>query len=152
MKYLMVLYGLLVLLLGLNSVSFAHCEIPCGIYGDERQFLNLAEDIITIEKSMKMIDELSGDVKNINQLVRWVKNKEIHSDHIRKVLIQYFMTQRVKVPGTGDQVPQLAYLEKLKVLHKMVVVAMKCKQTTNLENVKRLQDLMHEFKALYNGK
>jgi nickel superoxide dismutase len=37
------------------------------------------ENIITIEKSMNMINELAtGDKMNYNQMVRWVNNKEEH--------------------------------------------------------------------------
>jgi hypothetical protein len=36
----------------------------------------IAEDITTIEKAMKQIDELSAKVLlNCNQLVRWISNK-----------------------------------------------------------------------------
>ena len=38
----------------------AHCQIPCGIYGDEMRFQMLEEHITTIEKSMKLIGELSA--------------------------------------------------------------------------------------------
>jgi len=54
----------------------AHCEIPCGIYDDQMRIRFIAEDITTIEKAMKQIDELSAKVPlNYNQLVRWISNK-----------------------------------------------------------------------------
>ena len=57
--------------------AFSHCEIPCGIYGDEMRFAMMKEDIATIEKSMKQIVELSKQASpNHNQIVRWVQNKE----------------------------------------------------------------------------
>jgi len=34
---------------------WAHCEIPCGIYGDEARFAAIAEDLTTIEKAMTQI-------------------------------------------------------------------------------------------------
>ena len=37
------------------SGVFAHCEIPCGIYGDDMRFEMMGEHIRTIEKSMNMI-------------------------------------------------------------------------------------------------
>ena len=127
----------------------AHCEIPCGIYGDEARFSALQEDINTIEKSMKQIVELSADVANINQLTRWVNNKERHADRIREVVTQYFMTQRIKIPAAGDQAAEKAYKNKLALLHQMLVYAMKSKQTTDLENAQKLHDLAHEFQQAY---
>ncbi|MDP7447680.1 MAG: superoxide dismutase [Ni], partial [Candidatus Latescibacteria bacterium] len=65
----------------------AHCEIPCGIYGDDLRFSMLQEDITTIEKSMKKIVELAADpAENANQIGRWVLNKEQHADHIREIV------------------------------------------------------------------
>ena len=130
----------------------AHCEIPCGIYGDPLRFSMIDEDIATIEKSMTKIKELSGDVGNINQLTRWVNNKEQHADRIREVVTQYFMTQRLKVPDKGDATAFAAYTEQLVLLHKMMKVAMKCKQTTDLAHAKTLHDLAHAFKEAYQKK
>jgi len=131
----------------------AHCEIPCGIYGDDTRFSAMAEDVKTIEKSMTIINELGAEPgKNVNQLVRWVNNKEKHADHIREIVTQYFLTQRIKVPAEGDATARQAYLEKLSLLHQMMVSAMKCKQTTDLANPNKLHDLLHAFKKAYTGK
>ena len=75
--------------LTLTTGALAHCEIPCGIFGDEARFAAIQENITTIEKSMVKIEELSGDLKNINQLTRWVNNKEHHADDIRQIVTQY---------------------------------------------------------------
>ena len=41
--------------LSLSSLqSKAHCEIPCGIYGDSVRIALIYEHITTVEKSMKM--------------------------------------------------------------------------------------------------
>ena len=138
--------------LALATGAQAHCEIPCGIYGDEGRFATIQEDITTIEKSMRQINELSGDLANINQLTRWVNNKEHHADDIRHLVTQYFLTQRIKLPDEGDAEAVAVYKEKLVLLHKMMVYAMKCKQTTDLANAKKLHDLTHEFQKLYSGK
>lgn len=136
---------------GTSARAAAHCEIPCGIYGDELRFSLIMEDIQTIEKSMRMIDELSGDVANINQLTRWVNNKEHHADRIRQTATQYFMTQRVKLPDETDAAAVKAYRDRLALLHKMLVYAMKCKQTTDLENARHLHDAAHAFQQAYTG-
>ena len=140
-------------LLVFSSVSvFGHCEIPCGIYGDEERFKAVAEDLKTIEKSMIQIQSLSSDPNNhMNQLVRWVNNKEKHADHIQDTVAQYFLAQRIKVPAAGDAAAEEVYSQKLSLLHKMVVSAMKCKQTVDTENVKNLHKYLDQFQKLYQN-
>ncbi len=150
MRSLAIALSSIMCVLCLSKSALAHCEIPCGIYGDETRFAMLLEDIQTIEKSMAKIAELSGDLGNINQLTRWVNNKEHHADRIREIVTQYFMTQRIKIPAAGDDKAQSAYEGKLVLLHKMLVYAMKCKQTTDPENARTLHDLTHEFKDAYS--
>ena len=123
----------------------AHCEIPCGIYDDQLRVDLIAEHSTTIEKSMKKIVELSKqNPVNYNQLVRWVSNKEKHANEIQHIVTQYFMTQRIKPDAKK-------YSEKLAVLHKMLIYAMKCKQTTDVDNVSTLRSLLKEFETLYFG-
>ena len=76
----------------LASIAYSHCQIPCGIYNDQTRFTMIAENITTIEKSMKQITELSkNDKPNMNQLVRWVQNKENHADDTSDIITYYFM-------------------------------------------------------------
>lgn len=146
--------GILGLCLALTPVLvWAHCEIPCGIYGDEGRFTALLEDVKTIEKSMNEINKLSKEgEKNFNQIVRWVNNKEQHADHIREVVAHYFLAQRIKEPEAGDAAASKAYTEKLVALHQIIRTAMKCKQTADPVNAQALRDLVHTFQALYNAK
>ena len=132
--------------------AFSHCEIPCGIYGDEMRFAMIREDIATIEKSMKEIIELAKEPKpDYNQLVRWVQNKEDHADKIREVVTQYFLAQRV-TPEPSKGSPQYdAYVNKLTLLHQMIFHAMRCKQTTDLAHVEKLRELLQAFSKAYSG-
>ena len=52
------------------------------------------------------------------------------------------MTQRIKPDAQN-------YDKKIATLHQMLVVAMKCKQTTDLNYVAQLRQLINAFKALY---
>jgi nickel superoxide dismutase len=130
----------------------SHCEIPCGIYNDRMRLDMIAEYITTIEKSMNQIVELSaaGD-KNYNQIVRWVTNKEEHANELQHVVTQYFLTQRIKPvdPASGEEYAK--YQKHLELLHKMLVFAMKAKQTTDLAHVATLRALAAEFRASYLG-
>lgn len=136
----------------LASMAYSHCQIPCGIYGDQIRFDTITEHITTIEKSMKLITELSGqDKPNMNQVVRWVQNKEEHADEISHIVSYYFMAQRVKLPAEGDTKAQNEYIKKLTLLHRMLVYSMKAKQTTDLANVEQLKSSLNEFHKVYFG-
>lgn len=125
------------------SLAAAHCEIPCGIYDDEARMGLLAEHITTMEKSMKTIMDLQNTQPlNYNQLVRWIVNKENHADAFQEIVSQYFMTQRIKTDMKN-------YNKILPVLHRMLVYAMKCKQTTDLSHIETLRTLLKELQALY---
>lgn len=127
----------------------AHCEIPCGIYGDRMRIDMLEEHCRTVEKSMKQVEALSSDPeKNANQLVRWVVNKEDHADKIQEIVYQYFMNQRIS-PVEKDDKMYDTYVKKLTLLHGMLVQAMKCKQTTDVKHVENLRSLIDRFEQAY---
>lgn len=133
----------------LLSNLFAHCEIPCGIYGDEARVALIAEHCETIEKSMNKINTLSAEKKiDQNQLVRWVNNKEEHCKEIQEIVTQYFMTQRVKIVKEDDP-KYKENTKKLELLHKMLVYAMKCKQKTDVKFVEKLEKTLEAFSKLY---
>jgi nickel superoxide dismutase len=134
----------------LSSVVYSHCQIPCGIYDDPARLAEIAEHIATIEKSMKQITELSADQKpNYNQLVRWVNNKDDHADELSRIVTYYFMAQRITPADKSDTKAYEDYVNKITLLHRMVVHSMKCKQTTDLADVEKLRTLLAEFKTIY---
>jgi nickel superoxide dismutase len=121
----------------------AHCQIPCGIYGDEMRFQMLEEHITTIEKSMTLIGELSADpTKNANQLIRWVMNKDTHADEMAEIVTKYFLQQRLKLDD-----PQWA--AKVKPCHEILFYSMKAKQTTDQANVAKLRAAVEGLKKVY---
>jgi nickel superoxide dismutase len=135
---------------GVVTQVYSHCQIPCGIYDDDARLKEIAEHLTTIEKGMKQIEELSkADPKNMNQIVRWVNNKEDHASQLNEIVTYYFMAQRI-TPAEPDSPDYKNYIEQLTLLHKMQVTAMKCKQTTDLANVKKLRDLLHDFSHAYS--
>jgi nickel superoxide dismutase len=144
--------GCVVLLVAVfASIVYSHCQIPCGIYGDKARFDMIAENITTIEKSMNQINHLSGQPQgNMNQVVRWVKNKEKHADDNAETITYYFMAQRVKPVDKADAKAYEKYVRKLTLLHEMLVFNMKAKQTTGLANVEKLRSLLAEFQTAYS--
>ena len=132
--------------------AYGHCEIPCGIYGDDLRFAALDEDIRTVEKSMRQIAELAADPgANANQIARWVMNKEVHADRIRETVAQYFLAQRIKLPDEGDAAAVEAYRDQLARLHKLIVHAMKSKQTIDLDHPAALRETLTAFREAYES-
>ena len=129
---------------------FAHCQIPCGIFDDALRIRMLREDIATVEKSMKAIVELSAAEKpDYHQLVRWVTSKEEHAQKVQDTVAEYFLTQRVKAPAEGDEAGKAKYFVQLSSLHRLLVAAMKMKQTTDQAFVDGARKLVDEFAASY---
>ncbi|MFA6618977.1 MAG: superoxide dismutase [Ni] [Candidatus Neomarinimicrobiota bacterium] len=145
-KLVMVGLGLLVLV----GSAFAHCEIPCGIYGDQARVDLIREHVTTVEKSMDMIDKLSKEkTPDYNQLVRWVNNKEIHATMIQDIITQYFMFQRIKPAKISDNEAYAEYIKKLELLHRISVSAMKAKQGTEKSNTEDILRDLKAFEAMY---
>ena len=144
--------GALTVAVVIGSLAYSHCQIPCGIYDDDARFDAIGENITTIEKSMKEIVTLSAEPKpNMNQIVRWVSNKEHHADELSETVTYYFMAQRIKLPAEGDMKAQNDYFKKLTLLHQMLVYSMKARQTTDLKNVDKLRHLLEDFHKAYAG-
>ena len=135
-------------IIGLIPISqqslFAHCQIPCGIFNDYARVQLMLEDAVTIEKSMKLINELSkkSDAQSQNQLVRWVMNKEKHAQNIITTISDYFLAQRVK-PNQKD------YAERLIKHHTVIISAMEAKQNTDMKYAKALKDSIEALSPYY---
>ena len=144
------LTAILVVSLAFPAILWAHCEIPCGIYGDKMRIEMLKEHITTIEKSMNQIMELekAGPI-NYNQLVRWINNKDDHANQFQEIVTQYFMTQRIKPTDGKDKAVLAKYQKELSLLHEMLVNAMKAKQTTDLTYIEKLRKLVDSFYESY---
>ncbi|MEP0826944.1 MAG: superoxide dismutase [bacterium] len=151
MKSMMIVsLGIVLSILFAAANISAHCEIPCGIYEDSTRFYLISEDIATIEKSMDQITLLSAAAdKNYNQIVRWITNKEAHADKLMEIVSQYFLTQRIAPVAPEDKAKYDEYLNKVSLLHQMLVAAMKCKQTTDKAHTETLKNLLAKFREVY---
>ncbi len=138
---------IVVLLTVIGLQSYAHCEIPCGIYDDELRITLLYEHFTTIEKSIKSMNELKGS-DDINQQVRWIMNKEEHAKKVQEIVSQYFLHQRIKVVGP-DHEEFNKYQSELTLLHHILVYAMKTKQTNDLAFVEKLRSTLKKFEDSY---
>jgi len=137
-------------LLFISTKSYAHCEIPCGIYGDSVRIALIKEHIQTIEKSMLKIKEISASTNpDQNQLVRWVMNKEEHAKKLQEIVSQYFLHQRIKITDPSDVEKYKKYQLELELLHKLSVYAMKAKQTIDTGFVDKLRETLALFEESY---
>ena len=135
---------------GFFTISFfhvallAHCQIPCGIYSDAMRVIQIKEDLQTVEKSISMINKLSGkyDSQSLNQLNRWVTSKEQHAQNIQNIISQYFLTQRIKQSSKN-------YENELITLHQLLISVMKCKQSVDKINVLKSSELLDNFSEYY---
>ena len=144
-----ILAVLLSILFVSQSVN-AHCEIPCGIYGDSIRVSLMLEHIKTIEKAMITIDKLSNsDELNYNQIVRWVVNKEEHANKIQEIVSQYFLHQRIKPVDSTNKMEHEKYLNQLSKLHEILVYSMKSKQSTDTNIIDKLRNAVNDFSGLY---
>ena len=136
MKHLLIFLSIIAFPLFLN----AHCQVPCGIYGDHARVVALLEDAETVIKACRSMEELAdqSDLQSQQQFVRWVNNKEIHAEQIIETMSNYFLTQRVK-PAQSD------YADRLAAHHAVILAAMKAKQQGS---VRYAEDLHKAIKAL----
>lgn len=133
------------LALAAASPAGAHCQIPCGIYDDHARVEAMREDAVTVEKALRLINELAGktDAQSVNQRVRWVMNKEKHAENIIRTISDYFLTQRVK-PDQAD------YARRLASHHAVMLAAMKAKQQATPEAAKALFDAIDAVAPYYH--
>jgi len=155
MRKLAILLGFMAIFI-INKSSLAHCEVPCGIYDDQMRVHMIKEDILTIEKAILKIKELSSkknkSPKDYNQLVRWIDTKEKHAKRIQEIVWQYFLTQRLKpVDGNYHQGTE-TYITKLTLLHQMLFYSMKAKQNVDEKYTNTLRKVLEKFEEVYFGK
>jgi len=131
------------------SVAFAHCQVPCGIYGDQLRFEQLLEDAKTIAKAQAQLNELLAGgqptAQSVNQMARWVMTKEDHAGKVQDTMQAYFLAQRIKADSPR-------YVEQLKAAHVVITSAMKCKQSADPANPARLHELLHQFRNHFGQK
>ena len=136
---------LIAILLSAASAG-AHCQVPCGIYGDELKFGELEQHIETINKAGAQIRSISSkdslSAQEQQQIVRWTTNKETHAQKVIDEVANYFLAQRIL--SKADH-----YEKKVELLHHIIVYAMKSKQSAESEPAQILATKLSTFKRLY---
>ncbi len=144
------------LLVSTTPSAQAHCQMPCGIYDDPARIAELMEDAQTIRKAVTSMqtmiqDESDDPLSGFNQSTRWVMTKDQHAQNIQDVVSNYFLTQRVKaVPADLSMPGHEYYVQQLMGFHRILVAAMKCKQTVDIANVDELDAAIAEIAGSYS--
>merc|ERR1719382_353937 len=88
---------------------------------------------------------------NINQMTRWVNNKEIHAGKIVELMSEYCLCQRVKPVGDPKSPfkTEEEYIAALQAHHKVMLCAVKCKQTVDVANADALEAAASEMAKMY---
>ena len=131
------------------SVALAHCQVPCGIYGDQLRFEQLLEDAKTIAKAQAQLNELLAEgqptAQSVNQMARWVMTKEEHAGRVQDTMQAYFLAQRIKADSPR-------YVEQLKATQTLITSPMKCKQSADGTTAKALEEAIFDLYRAYEGK
>ncbi len=140
----------LIIFLFFSAVQFGHCQIPCGIYDDERVFSELYEHVETIHKAVDVLSVSPNleDPLAMQQFVRWVTNKDDHASKIQSIMTDYFLSQRLS-GAIKTNTFNKTYHNKLKSIHLIIFNSMKAKQTVSLDVVESLNQSIKSFESLY---
>ena len=74
--------------------------------------------------------------------------KEEHATRIQDTIAQYYLTQRVKPVARGQENRE-DYLQRLVDHHKVLIAAMKTKQSVDPANVQKLRETIERIAAYY---
>ena len=138
--------SILIVTLFVSTSLRAHCQLPCGIYGDKLKFSELEQHIETIHKAGAQIRSIASkgslSAQDQQQIERWTTNKEDHAQKIIDEVANYFLAQRIALGADH-------YEEKIELLHHIIVYAMKSKQSAESEPPQILLTKLSTLKELY---
>lgn len=127
-----------------TGIIQAHCQMPCGIYHDDMVFDQIDQYVETMYKGISVLDDNKfTSVKDRNEFVRWVLQKEKASDEAAALITQYFLQQKIKT-GEDDTVKRLTSAHKLLTL--LVVI----KQNVDIKFVEDFMEEWEKFKLMFH--
>lgn len=139
----LVFIGTLATLFQTSSLS-AHCQMPCGIYHDDMVFDQIDQYVETMYKAISILKDNKFDsVKDKNEFVRWVMQKEKASDDAADIITTFFLQQKIK-PGEDDTV------KRVTSGHKLLFYLVGIKQTVDLQMVEQFADEWEKFKLMFH--
>lgn len=121
----------------------AHCDIPCGIYDPHLAQLSA----LTVIRMIDLMAELSGTEKkdNVefhNSMTRYISVKEEHAElckrEIRVIWGDYIKQEHI------DKYPEIPGL-----VHRIMQLGSKCRQTASRETAMELLKAVNRFAEIY---
>jgi nickel superoxide dismutase len=127
----------------LESVD-AHCDIPCGIYDPHQAQIGALTVIRMIDLIEKLFEEHGDDLSAafLNSMARYVAVKEEHAE-LTKHEIRVIWGDFIKEAHV-EQYPQLHGL-----VHKIMQLGSKARQTVDRETALALLDAVNEFAVIF---
>lgn len=123
----------------------AHCQMPCGIYHDDIVFNRIDQYIETIYKGISVMNNSKfSDVREKNEFMRWVIQKEESSNETASLLTKYFLQQKIaegKDEGT---------IKKLQSVHKLLLLLVAIKQNSELKFLNDFSKEWDSFKLMFH--
>lgn len=130
--------------LSCSNLLTAHCQMPCGIYHDDMVFDQIDQYVETMYKGITVMNESKfATVKDKNEFVRWVVQKENASNEAANTLLTYFLQQKIK-PGEEDTPKKLASA------HKLLFLIVGIKQTADVQIVETFNNEWEKFKLMFH--
>jgi nickel superoxide dismutase len=121
----------------------AHCDVPCGIYDP----ISAQIDALTVVRMMDLIDGLAGGEEKTrkdfhNSMARYIAVKETHAEKAKHE-IRIIQGDFIK----KDHIEEYPDLPGL--VHKIMQLGSKCRQTTDREHGLALVDAINEFAEIF---
>lgn len=122
----------------------AHCQMPCGIYHDDMVYGQIDQFIETVYKGISVMnDSKFSTVREKNEFIRWVMQKEKSCNDTADLILRYFIQQKIK-PDEDDTVKRLVSA------HNLLFMLMTIKQNTDLDFVKQFNAEWEKFKLMFH--
>lgn len=122
----------------------AHCQMPCGIYHDDMVFDQIDQYIETMYKCISVLNENKfANVRDKNEFIRWVCQKEKASDEAANIITTFFLQQKIK-PGEDDTV------KRITSAHKLLFLLVTIKQNVDLKFVEEFANEWEKFKLMFH--
>ncbi|CAE8604159.1 unnamed protein product [Polarella glacialis] len=93
----------------------------------------------------------AANALNLNQMARWVRTKEDHAGKIISLVTEYCLCQRIR-PVADPKTPfksEADYIAALEAHHKVMLSAVKCKQSVDPGNAEALEAAVADMCKMY---
>ncbi len=122
----------------------AHCQMPCGIYHDDMVYDQLDQYVETMYKAVSVLEDSKfSTARERGEFVRWINQKEIQSDDAARLILTYFLQQKIK-PGEADTA------KRLESAHKLLFMIVGIKQNVDKHFVEDFNDEWEKFKLMFH--